>query len=380
MSKRLAYIDYARGFAILAVIFFHVGTTRLAIARAITLPAMALFFAMPGLCAKPEPEKLTLAKVCLWAKRLLLPMLVAYAVCILVDMLRGVFVGYDPWAIPQLALSELAWGSSYLPSWFPGSDYLCQVKTWGLPADGTGTDLMTPMTCHLWFIPVLFVGRIIYTMLRPRLKSTMGCVVAIVVLVLLSGVECLDRPLLNQLPWGLTRAGFAAACMIAGQLAMRKDVFSVRGARGFAAFALCFAVWISLYHVGFMNLSPNMAYWGPTDTLLDPFGAFALSAAMAYAVIYACRSLELWPHLAGVKKWLGTLGKNTLPVYLWHLPIKGLIEVLIIAVTGVTLHFDVFFCLLDPSQNPWLVLAENTVLIVGFSLYLMCVKSRQRAQ
>ena len=88
-------------------------------------------------------------------------------------------------------------------------DYLLSIMSYK-EQSSFGVDAILPLSCHMWFLPAMFIAQMV-TLVLMRLKKNLPTEILIILLLLLSFVEYI--PGMQPLPYCLTIGLLGAAYM-----------------------------------------------------------------------------------------------------------------------------------------------------------------------
>ncbi len=326
-AERIEYLDYAKAISIFMVMMCHRWLLKIPILGF----AMPAFFIISGYTSKTRPDlrKYALKQV----KSLLVPYWIACAVYCVIDVIRAYLFEYGTWRIVMPGLASLAYGSSYN---VPVVGELGRFIRESFPQEELAApwlmNIMTPLNCPLWFLPVMFSGSLIFAIvLRYRKESGLRDFLMIIVLILLGAIEII--PGMIQLPYGIGRGFLAAAYMLIGRIIKEKDIFN----KGRFITKTCLSVTAAVIGIvlgakGYMNGTWNISYYG-NGGALGLAVSFVAGLLLVYAGIMFCRLIWLSP-FNKLKSVLSVIGRNTMPTYLWHLALFFVADLIAVFVFG----------------------------------------------
>lgn len=277
-ASRLDYMDIAKGIAILAVIVGHVYAPPTVIGKVIFSFHMPLFFVVSGYFIKDYSIKKNFISSC---RGLLIP----YVIGTLIEMVAELCMpnGHGFVGVRQLFL-DLIGGmckDSYLFPIFNG--------TW-----------------MLWFLPSLFVARIIFVLIMHFTeKLNHGWAIRMVSFSVLSAIGMLAC-VYGHLPWGLEIALVTLAFLYCGNLLNKHALFANKFR--FLIAGICLLIWVVLLCLGFyIELAAH--YW--------PGFYLALLEGMiaSFTVIIFSQLVDKVRFVNNAFKWMG---KNSLIILLIH--------------------------------------------------------------
>lgn len=309
--QRIEYLDYAKAFAVFAVLLTH---------SYFTFPGMncftmAVFFIAAGYTYHSDHESFKeffVKKL----KRLMVPFWLVMAMSVLLEIVRAPFIGYGTVREVIPILANLLYGSGL----FPNCGKLGQLLINSTPFTYNSRymiDIIMPTNCHAWTLPAMFTGYLIFYCYRKTVKkkSTLSDVAAIAVMLLLASIETV--PGIFQLPFGIGRGLFCAALMIAGFWFKEHDTFEdTNKIRIFITLAVCAAVTVISVLLGSYGSDLVISNYGPYG-VLSVILTFLGGLCSSYLMIMLCRFL----HMLSIKplnNMLAVVGRNTMEIYLWH--------------------------------------------------------------
>lgn len=360
------YMYYARALAIIVVVYTHVGFSSLG---NIMLFAMPLFFFQAGWFYKPAGRSLRQEAAASF-KKLMVPFYAFMAFYAVLGMIREVFFGYAGPDSIWCSVVNTVWGSSLVPN-FGGryAEILEAGKPYNTSPLRNSVDVISPINCHLWFLPAMFTGRLIFCAFVQKVKtpaSRLALLAALVGAASAEGVLCTQYQLF-QLPLGLGRGFIAAAWMLAGFWLREKGLFSKWGA-GTKSSALVIAASaaaaVTAGALGSNGAVMIRSYYGPHG-VLSVYLTYIGGLGALILVIYLCRFLEK-AGCAGIKRGLLIVGEHTIAVYLWHMTAKTVLDILYCLALGHTVALDEFMMGMMPDESWPFMLFE------GFACVAVC--------
>ena len=326
-KERVEYLDYAKAISIFIVLMCH----RLLLKVHILGFAMPAFFIISGYTSKTEIDLRSYALK--KAKAVLVPYWTACAVYSIIDVIRAYAFGYSNWLIIFPGLGSLVYGSSYnIPVIGEFGKFIKESYINGNLNTPWLMNIMTPLNCHLWFLPVLFSGSIIFAIImRYRKWGPLTDFLLIVVLILTGAIELI--PGMIQLPYGIVRGFVAAAYILIGRILKERDIFNKGSVMQKTCTSIAAAaIGIFLGTKGYMNGTWNMSYYGDGG-VVGLYISFIAGLLLVYAGVMLCKMIWCSP-FEKLKYVLGVIGRNTLPTYLWHFVIYFLADLFAVYVIG----------------------------------------------
>lgn len=372
-EQRTDYMYYARALAIIGMVYKHVGFSVL---KYVGLFAMPLFFFQSGWFYKPGKKTLKQETIDSF-KKLMIPFYGFMALYAVIGTIRAMYFGYGGVNGFLCDLVNTIWGSGYVPVFTETFHKLLDAgRTFVSPMAYT-MDSISPVNCHLWFLPAMFTGRILLCAILPHAKKPASRVLWICVLVALAAGESilLTDYQVFQLPLGLGRGFIAAAWMLAGYWLREKGLFTKHNFKmNLAIFVLSFAVAFTSVKLGSTGGSMVMSYYGPYG-VFSVYLTYVGGLGAIIVVLYLCKLLEK-VQAGFVQNILVSIGKNSMSVYLWHLAVKAVMDILYSLIKGGVVSLDSYKVSLLTSQAFWYMLLEGAVCI-ALCTYFGMRKSRK---
>lgn len=365
--KRVDYVDYAKAFCVILVVFIHTGFSVL---NNVVLFMIPLFFAATGYTFSCE-KRTTWQNIAVRFKSIMIPYFLFMLFYTVIEILRAYLFSYGDASIAFPSLVNSVYGSGVLP--FEGGvfDSLKNIMSYKAQPQ-SGVDLILPSNCHLWFLPAMFTAYAIFVLLVKVVRR--NHVLKIVVLCLLIALAALEVVFarLWQLPFGLGRGAIGAAFMLFGF--WLKD-YKLLHDRSKAYFAVTNCVALLLF-VGALLLGSNGSLF--VRSVYGPYGALSVlitfigGSAGIWLLLSLCRLLEKLP-LSSPKKCLSYIGKNVMTVYVWHMAVKFLLDAVYLCVfkSSDFSLLDEYKMGLMPQSSLWFMLFEAVAVIaicVSFSI------------
>ncbi len=362
ITKRDKFLDYGKALVMLWVPLNHV---------AIPLPnngsiTMLFFFFVSGYVysgRRPVREAIKAR-----FKGILIPFWIATAVLGLLEIPRAMYLGYGGPGIVLLALLGGLWGSALVPELGDATQTLYWLKNFHPNGDGL-IDTVLPLTCHLWFLPAMFVASSLFYVYAKKIrKNGWHDLVAIVLLCVGAWTETLIAP---EFPYGIGRGFWGCAAMIAGLICKEKGVFTDSKKLMVAMPASLIAAALAVAG-GAANVMLLVGYWGEYG-VASVFISFI--GGLGGSIFICCLMRQLEGVLHGHDKLLCFIGRNTMPVYLWHMPVLNILSFALLAVTGTAVFDDPYKVALLPET--W-VFAKFAVAFASVAVVLAVEKALRR--
>ena len=292
----------------------------------------------------------------------------------LIEMLRARLFGYGNAAVVLPSLVNTVYGSGIIP--FDGVfDKLKVIMSYKAQPQ-TGVDLILPTSCHLWFLPAMFVAYAIFSSLVKFVqKNHLLKVLAIFCLILFASAEVVF-PKLCQMPFGLGRGAIGAAFMLFGFWLKDHQLIENKSRRYYILTnLLALILFIGALYLGSNGSALVRSVYGPYGAL-SVFLTFIGGASGIWLMFSLCKIIEKLPR-EHPKKLLSYTGKNVMTVYAWHMAVKFLFDAVYICIIKAS-----DFSLLDeykmglmPQTSMYFMLFEATATI---AICLLCSKAKNK--
>ncbi len=360
----MRFLDYGKAITIMVVIIVHMDAPFQEVAA---FHMMFFFFAsgyVQKISSRPFKE---------YAKRrfraIIIPFWYATLILGALEIARAYYFGYGDWRIFLLPVLNAIYGSGHLPYLGPVSDYVNSLK--GFHPDGVEgfTDVILPMTCHLWFLPAMFVASVLFFVYVNRIrKGYWTDVIAILLLCLLAYSDCVFA---FQLPYAIGRGFWGCAGMVAGY-AIKKSALFITGKRRVPIFLITAAVGILLalagITTGMMAIVSYYGPYGPFSVLLTVVGGISSSIAFCY-LLYAAEQL-----LNGHDGAIFLIGRNLMPLYLWHMPVINAFSIALLLITQTPPSYN--YSMVSVLPDEWVFCKCLLVAATVGSILLACKLTR----
>lgn len=311
-KKREVFLDFFRAVCLLFVMIDH----RSLLTVSIGVFVLTGFFIASGYTFKEKTgdfKTFLINKI----KRLLVPFWIGSIVFACVEVIRAPIIGYGDVSVLAPAGVTTVYGSlTNIPSIGSFGEFLRKVSSYK-PQSTSLLDLILPTSCHLWFLPALFSAEMImYLYFKFRKNNWIYDITAIVVLLLLAGIETI--PNMIQLPYGLGRGFFAAAFMLIGFRMKQAKLFTPEKLKWQLIFlALAIAPTVCSIVFKYDGRGLIKSFYGE-PMFLGVFITYICGLSFAYIVMYLMYWLAKIPKNP-IYNVLSYAGRNTMDVYLWHM-------------------------------------------------------------
>lgn len=321
--KRIEYLDYAKAFAIFTVLFKHSVIEFIGI----NCFTMAVFFISSGYTYNSDQD--SFGVFCMKKlKRLMVPFWIVMAVSIILEAIRGPYIGYGTLHDIILIIANLIYGSGLVPNCGELGQLLIERTPFSYNTNYM-VDVIMPTNCQLWTLPAMFTGCIIFYLYRKVFKNRnlFTDIAAILVMLIIASVETI--PGIFQLPLGIGRGFVCAAFMIIGFLFREHKILEDTN---IVRIILLMIISVALTVISIMLGSDAggmvSSYYGPYG-VLSVMLTFLCGLCSAYVVIMISRfinSLSIKP----LNYMLSVIGKNTMEIYLWHFAVFFVFDLIFI--------------------------------------------------
>ncbi len=327
------YLDYCRALAAVLVVMVHSGLDVMEHAVLFVLP---LFFALSGFVYDPDRRT---KKEFIRARflRLVLPFWGLTAMYAPVEAVRSAVLGYGTWKNLLTFPLYMLYGSTILAP-ATGLTQAASAVAYPYPMAYGRVYITSPSAHHLWFLPALFTGSILFCLLEERTRK--GILPKILAVAALLGVAYLDSRLraVTELPWALGTGSFGAACMLCGRWARQYrltersgKVLAVTAAAGAALAVLAEC----LRSEGDAMIS---SYYGPHGSF-SVWMTFLGGLGGAWTVTVLMRELDALP-LERLKRGLTRAGQASMQIYGFHMAFLFAFGCVFLRIAGISPELD----------------------------------------
>ena len=335
-TQRIEYLDYAKAFAILSVLFNHSAIDFLGM----NCFTMAVFFISSGYTYNSDKDSLGTCFV-KKMKRLMVPFWIAMAASAILEMVRATFIGYGSASVALPVIVNLFYGSGLFPNFGKLGQILMDIPPFAFNSKYM-IDIIMPTNCQLWALPVMFSGYMIFYLYRKivRKKSMLTNITAIAVMLLLASIETI--PGFFQIPFGIGRGFVCAAFMIVGFEFREHEVFEDTNMLRIIML-LIVSVLGTIFPIFFGSDASGMVIsnYGPYG-VLSVVLTFICGLCSSYAVFMISRfihSLSFRP----LNSLLSVIGRNTMEIFLWHFTVFFVFDAVFILIFDPVLSPNIFF-------------------------------------
>lgn len=320
-TKRIAYLDMARGIGMILVVLGHVQYLGGQWIRFVTAFHMPLFFLISGILMRKKQEEKKpfsgLVKKKLWS--IMLPYAIFSILSFLIESSRIWIKGLDEWNVVLRQLFQ--------------SCCLQGVST-------------------LWFLPALFMGELLFVGIRKKTSygGTFCCVVLIVIGAgvlntyeqTFAQVHAVSRGyrLLHDVCSMFIRNLFCVGFLCAGYFA---DVlFNEKKARCITDICLTFVFGVIAFITIQMSGLVDLRFMRFSSAFL--YVVVAVSGSMT--VLFLCRCLERLPHNP-LQRIMEYYGRNSLVIMVTHMDFRVMyIAIRLLLLITIEPVYSIWFCLL----------------------------------
>ena len=363
-TTRERFIDYGKALVIFEVVINHIA------APFPNNPSvyMLFFFFVAGYVHNGKRPVVDAVKRRF--KAVLIPFWIAVAVIGLLEIPRAYYLGYGDARIILVALTFGIWGSGRAPYLGPISDYINSVKLFHPDGIEGITDAILPMISHLWFLPAMLVASVIFYVYACKFRKGLKTdIIAIVILCILAWSETLIDPLL---PYGFGRGCWGCTAMIAGLLTKENHIFD-NMKKWTPLFLISLVLAVAGVFLGGTSVAPVIGAYGPYG-LASVF--VSCIAGIAGCNVFLCL-LRLLERVFKHDEWLCVIGRNTMPLYLWHMPLINAISIAALTIAGVAPSPD--FVKVSLLPDDW-YLAKYFIAAAAIAIIVFVEKKLGRAK
>ena len=359
-GERVSHLDYAKAIAIFFVITLHVGFYQI---NSFFLFAMPLFFVVTGYSFSLGKRSIK-ESVYLRFKAIMLPFWIFMLVYIPLEVVRAYIFGYSDYSVMFPALAKTIYGSGVIPFENNITAYLKEVMAYkGQPA--IGVDVILPASCHLWFLPAMFTGYVMFIILvESANKNHWLKVIYVVSLLFIASIETVF-PAVCQLPLGLGRGAIGAAFMLVGFWLKESKIFEKKS----IVLNIIFGMLATSIYIVALCLGSNGGLF--VRSIYGGYGAISLCITFvggtcgAVILLQLCRLIEKIP-VGAIKNFLSFVGKNVIVFYILHMLVKFVLDAIYIVLLqrGETVLLDEYKMGLMPETSLVFMMLEVVAIIV----------------
>lgn len=361
VKKRYEYIDYVKALIIIIVVMVHTGFDMLTPISNICMIVLVVCSGIT-LSLKEKPLKEMIVSR---FKRIMLPFWGAIAVYSVFEVWRAGYLGYSDYRIAYPGILAMFYGvTAKMPVISGITDPLYEILSykWAFHTYFS-LDAVMPTISHLWFLPAMFVGSVLYFVYTKYVK-TRGILDAVTIVVLLWLAYLESPPTVIQFPFNIGRGFLVCACLIFGANLRRWDIFNLN-IKGYMIYAVSIVITFSL-----LNCIDN----GPISIISSIYplgniwGMYLLYLEGISVSIFLLFTLKLVSEKVSCQILLD-IGKNTMTIYLWHMIFLTIFGLMILRIFGVSAEPDIFFLPFIPESRTDLRLLVDA-LTVGMCLFI----------
>ena len=165
-KPRVEFIDYAKALSMVIVLCLHNGVFS-GITFIFFLP---MFFIASGMLFNDTGKSYKETAI-RYVKKLMIPfwtMMLIFTVC---EMVRAPLLGYGDYSIAVPSIAAAVYGSAMVPDIGVLGDYLLSIMSYK-EQSSFGVDAILPLSCHMWFLPAMFIAQMV-TLVLMRLKKNL---------------------------------------------------------------------------------------------------------------------------------------------------------------------------------------------------------------
>lgn len=340
--ERKDYIDYIRAIIIIGVVLVHVGFDELTY---FSTACMSVLYVCSGFLTstkeKPLKELITSR-----FKKLMLPYFICSTVYGIFEVGRAYYFGYADYKILYPAFLSMIYGPSAKVPLIAGiTDAVPKILGSEVQSQNM-VNIILPTNCHLWFLPVMFTGCVMFFIYTRYVKKR-GIADAVTIVVLLGLAYIESIPTVIQFPFGLGRGFFACACMIAGLDLKHFAVMEEKKKKYSAVTVSALIIGAVLFGHAYESAPIRSIY--PFGNIWGVYIFFLSGVSMTVLLFFIFKAISDRLNC----KWLSDIGKNTMSVYLWHMIFLTLFGVAAVKLFGIPVEMDIFNMAFISREYPW---------------------------
>ena len=372
-GSRIRYLDYCRIAGIVFVVLLHSGIESIQNVAIFILP---MFFALAGYVYDPEKRTRT-EFVKERFRRLVKPFWQLNIMYSAVEFVRSTLLGYGTLKNILTFPIYMIYGSSILAP-VTGLTEAVSSFAYPYPAAAGKCYIASPSANHLWFLPALFTGSIMFCLLEENVrKNILRKIVAVAVLLAIAAFESLSD-LFKQLPWGIGTGAFGAACMLCGywaryyRLAEKSKRFTV-----ITAIAGLFLA-VSAECLGSTGSALISSYYGPYG-IWSICLTFAGGLGGAWTVMCLMRALDMLPW-EFPKRMLSLAGNASMQIYEFHMLFLFVFGYIFLQICGEQPQLDEWLLGFIPAVDYATVFKITESLVIICLITWIVTRRRQRTK
>ena len=277
-NQRIVWMDIGKGIAIICVVLGHciigLGSP---LKHAIFTFHMPLFFIYAGITFKQKPLKSIIETS---SKRLLVPFVILFLIQALFIMLQAEQVSLG--LIKNIVLSFL----------FASA---VEVKPWGFAGAGM-----------IWFLMVLFISRIVVSLLCSLFDKTKAPLLAQIVFIVAFAALGIITSRFAYLPFSLDLVPLACLFMFSGHLVKKHN--ALEKVMSWPAVAIALVIWLA---------SMRFCWFSMGDRMFD-YAPLAIAGALAGTLLISKISQLIEKAIPPLSTYLAFMGRNSMLVFALH--------------------------------------------------------------
>lgn len=295
MTKRLDYLDVAKGIAIIFVMMGHSCGFPFKLTNVLTAYYMPLFFLISGYVYSEKNDVKT--NICKRTKRLVVPYF-GYSVFLLfVSMLFGDVRSLEKF---KTAILGIIYSRSYI------------YPEWNLSRE----PIMTVMNGPMWFLTAMLCTSIVFFVLVRKQRSGMQWGV---ICIMLFALACIFRRLPILLPWSLDTVPVLTIFMLTGYFMKKKNWLQVKVNGVFLSLmAIMEVIYLFLVKI-YVSSNISIREYGPYGDI-SVLLFMVIGVMGSWLCIQICRFLC---QLSFMKKGLELVGRHSLSLLALHIWVFG---------------------------------------------------------
>lgn len=356
----IEYLDYCRALGAFVIVMLHSGIDAI---QHFFIFALPMFFVISGFVYKPDKQtKRDYIKGRF--KRLVIPFWGFTAMYMIVEAVRSAVLGYGTLHNLITFPVYMIYGSSILPPVTGISEIIARYSYPYALAFGR-VYIASPSANHLWFLPALFTGSIMFCILEEKTrKSILSKMIAIGFLLAIAYFDS-SNALFKQLPWGIGTGAFGAACMLCGYWVRENRFLEKSGKSLIPSVVIGLIMAVLAEYLGSTGGAMISSYYGPRG-LLSVCLTFAGGLGGAWFVI--CLMKGLYDSKAQkLKSVLSLVGKASMQIYEYQMLLLFVFGYLFLLISGTTPQLDVWllgFVPLTPATIVFLVVESLAIVVL----------------
>lgn len=280
----------------------------------------------------------------------------------LLEIFRANYLGYGNVKLLGAVIANGVYGSSLIPNPNGVVDFLREtMATWKSPL--YHIDIIYPTTCHLWFLPSFFTGKMIFSFVMKKIKKLdFSYFLIIIGLVAMASLESILSEY-GQFPYGIGRGFLFAGFMMFGYFLKKLALFEKNNMRIIVSSSLIgFSFFLVARLLGNGSIAWILSYYGSHGVFgafIEFIGGAGASIGILYIFLFMEKTFSKTPKFI-----LSKIGRNTMPIYLWHMIFLTAIDVLFGIIFNKTFSPDEYFVNLFTNEMVLYNIAKGIIAII----------------